>query len=155
MRKIREGIHKYPHESDPILHAPFFSQKFNPPPVRQTRSSSEQDASQEKEPNPESQIRYAKLIAALQRVIRCPCGMALERSNMVQCSAPSCGVWQHSACVHHSPDEPKAASEPSTSSSSFTCELCRLEKGNPFFQTVSSLVAPSKLRLARGTAYTG
>ncbi|GAB2276717.1 hypothetical protein Dimus_011433 [Dionaea muscipula] len=73
--------------------------------------------------------------------MQCPCGSALPTDPLIQCEDPDCKVWQHVSCVFI-PDNPM---ETLPSPSQFFCEICRLKRADPFWETLGHPVYPVKL----------
>ncbi|XP_076926533.1 E3 SUMO-protein ligase SIZ1-like [Bidens hawaiensis] len=74
--------------------------------------------------------------------VRCPCGSTVKTEFMIQCVDSQCNVWQHIACViipFESPEE--ATSAPSQ----HYCEICRLNRCDPFWTTLAHPLYPVKL----------
>ncbi|CAN1226897.1 E3 SUMO-protein ligase SIZ1 [Linum grandiflorum] len=76
------------------------------------------------------------------RKVRCPCGSTLETKSMIKCEEPRCEVWQHIGCVivaekpmEGSPLVPEV----------FYCEICRLNRADPFWVTIAHSLHPMKL----------
>ncbi|GMH12526.1 hypothetical protein Nepgr_014367 [Nepenthes gracilis] len=74
--------------------------------------------------------------------IRCLCGSSLLTESMIKCEDPKCQVWQHIGCVI-TPEKPMEGSPPVPSQ--FYCELCRLNRADPFWLTVENRLYPVKL----------
>ncbi|XWS75123.1 hypothetical protein CRYUN_Cryun01aG0058300 [Craigia yunnanensis] len=74
--------------------------------------------------------------------IYCPCGSSLHTDSMIQCSDPGCQVQQHVSCVII-PERPMEGipSVPPI----FHCEMCRINRADPFYVTVAHLISPVKL----------
>lgn len=75
--------------------------------------------------------------------IRCFCGGSLITESMIQCEDSRCKVWQHIGCVLIS-EKPLEGIMPEIPSS-FYCELCRLNRADPFWLTVAHPLLPVKL----------
>ncbi|XP_047319846.1 E3 SUMO-protein ligase SIZ1-like [Impatiens glandulifera] len=75
--------------------------------------------------------------------IRCPCGSSLQTDSMIKCEDPRCHVWQHISCVLI-PDKPTDGVIPATPDT-FYCEICRLNRGDPFLLSVAHPLYPVKL----------
>ncbi|KAK8935656.1 E3 SUMO-protein ligase SIZ1 [Platanthera zijinensis] len=84
--------------------------------------------------------------------IRCICSGRLITESMIQCEDSRCQVWQHIECVLI-PDKPLEGIMPEIPSS-FYCELCRLNRADPFWLTVAHPLFPVKL-ISPGTAADG
>ncbi|XP_059431222.1 E3 SUMO-protein ligase SIZ1 isoform X2 [Corylus avellana] len=74
--------------------------------------------------------------------VRCLCGSSLESESMLQCEDPRCHVWQHIGCVIL-PEKPMEGNPPVPDL--FYCELCRLNRADPFYVTMASPLHPVKL----------
>jgi hypothetical protein len=74
-------------------------------------------------------------------VVRCICKNSSYRSGMVQCSEPSCRVWQHADCVR------EAANNHPTD---LYCEQCRVHLADPFWKPLEQLLPVAKLKPAVG-----
>lgn len=74
--------------------------------------------------------------------VRCPCGSSLLTESMIQCEEPRCQVWQHITCVVI-PEKPMDGIPPVPSQ--FYCELCRLNRADPFWSTLGHPLSPLKL----------
>ncbi|KAG0463397.1 hypothetical protein HPP92_019466 [Vanilla planifolia] len=84
--------------------------------------------------------------------VRCPCGGSLITDSMIKCEDTRCQVWQHIDCVII-PEKPLDGVMPDIPSS-FYCEICRLNRGDPFWVTVALPLLPLKL-VSSGTAPDG
>lgn len=73
----------------------------------------------------------------------CPCGSSMEGGAMIQCDDPKCAVWQHLGCVII-PENPIEGYQPEAPSQ-FYCDICRVNRGDPFWVTLSQPVMPTKL----------
>lgn len=74
---------------------------------------------------------------------RCPCGSSIDDGTMIQCDDNKCGVWQHLSCVVI-PE--KAGEEVQTEIPSiFYCEVCRINRADPFCETMAHPVLPTRL----------
>lgn len=71
-------------------------------------------------------------------IVRCLCKNSIARSNMVQCSEPSCGVWQHADCVGEAAND--------TRNTLFYCEQCRAHLADPFWKPLEQLLPVAKLK---------
>ncbi|XP_047317783.1 E3 SUMO-protein ligase SIZ1-like [Impatiens glandulifera] len=74
---------------------------------------------------------------------RCPCGSSLQTDSMIKCEDPRCHVWQHIGCVLI-PDKPTDGVIPATPDI-FYCEICRINRGDPFLMPVGHPLSPVKL----------
>ncbi|XWS07915.1 hypothetical protein CRYUN_Cryun41cG0033000 [Craigia yunnanensis] len=74
--------------------------------------------------------------------ICCPCGSSFHTDSMIQCIDPVCQVQQHVSCVII-PEKPMEGipSVPAI----FHCEMCRINRADPFYVTVAHLISPVKL----------
>ncbi|XP_022745340.1 E3 SUMO-protein ligase SIZ1-like isoform X2 [Durio zibethinus] len=74
--------------------------------------------------------------------ICCPCGSLSHTDDMIQCIDPGCQVQQHVSCVIF-PEKPMEGipSVPAI----FHCEMCRINRADPFYITVAHLISPVKL----------
>ena len=89
-------------------------------------------------------VATATPIAGLPRIISCICQRGTDaRLNMVQCTEPSCGIWQHLDCVS---DAVTAARVPST----FRCEQCRIALADPYWEPLETLLPIAKLKAVVG-----
>ncbi|KAL8057559.1 hypothetical protein ABFS82_04G191500 [Erythranthe guttata] len=77
--------------------------------------------------------------------IRCLCGSTLPTDSMVKCEDPRCNVWQHIACVLI-PEKPIEGVLPNPPDI-FYCEVCRLNRSDPFWVTVAHPLHPVKLNI--------
>ncbi|KAK9126809.1 hypothetical protein Scep_015655 [Stephania cephalantha] len=75
-------------------------------------------------------------------MFRCPCGSSYANGRMIQCDDPKCGVWQHFGCVIIQ-EKPMDCDPPNPPQ--FFCEMCRLNRADPFWVTVEHLLPPVKL----------
>ncbi|XP_077239513.1 E3 SUMO-protein ligase SIZ1-like isoform X2 [Tasmannia lanceolata] len=83
------------------------------------------------------------------RKIRCPCGSSLPTETMIQCEDPRCHVWQHLGCVVI-PEKPMEGVPPDVPPQ-FFCEICRINRADPFWVTVAHPLHPVKLTVANLT----
>lgn len=74
---------------------------------------------------------------------RCPCGSSVDVDTMIQCDDKKCGVWQHLACVII-PEKPVENFQPEIPSQ-YYCEVCRINRGDPFCVTMAQPLNPTKL----------
>ncbi|KAL4575173.1 hypothetical protein LXL04_022015 [Taraxacum kok-saghyz] len=74
--------------------------------------------------------------------IRCPCGSRLKTEFMIQCSDPQCHVLQHIPCVII-PLE--STEEVPFLSSQHYCEICRIDRCDPFWKSLAHPLYPVKL----------
>ncbi|XP_068668398.1 E3 SUMO-protein ligase SIZ1-like [Aristolochia californica] len=75
--------------------------------------------------------------------IRCPCGNTTQNVTTVKCEDPRCGVWQHLNCVVI-PEKPMEGGQPEIPTQ-FYCEVCRVNRADPFWVTLGSTLLPVKL----------
>ncbi|OAY67932.1 E3 SUMO-protein ligase SIZ1, partial [Ananas comosus] len=75
--------------------------------------------------------------------VRCPCGSSSTTENMIKCEDPRCNVWQHIDCVIV-PEKPIEGVPPEVPSC-FYCELCRINRADPFWLTICHPLLPVKL----------
>ncbi|KAJ8476750.1 hypothetical protein OPV22_020477 [Ensete ventricosum] len=81
--------------------------------------------------------------------IRCPCGKSSNSESMIQCEDPRCQVWQHIICVII-PEKSMEGASPEVPSH-FYCEICRINRADPFWVTMGHLLHPVKF-LSSGIA---
>ncbi|KAJ1381705.1 Zinc finger, PHD-type [Sesbania bispinosa] len=74
--------------------------------------------------------------------IRCLCGSSLETEDLVKCDDPRCQMWQHISCVII-PEKPMEGTPPVPDK--FYCEICRLNRADPFWVSVAHPLLPVKL----------
>ncbi|CAL9058481.1 E3 SUMO-protein ligase SIZ1-like [Musa acuminata AAA Group] len=74
--------------------------------------------------------------------VHCLCGKSSDSESMVQCEDPQCRVWQHISCViiPEKPLEGVSLEVPSH----FYCEMCRINRADPFWVTTGHLLHPVK-----------
>ncbi|KAG6415415.1 hypothetical protein SASPL_122826 [Salvia splendens] len=77
--------------------------------------------------------------------IRCLCGSTLPTDSMIKCEDPKCNVWQHMTCVLI-PEKPMEGDLPNPPDI-FFCEICRLNRADPFWLTVAHPLLPVKLNI--------
>ncbi|XP_057523517.1 E3 SUMO-protein ligase SIZ1-like [Amaranthus tricolor] len=79
----------------------------------------------------------------LDRKIRCPCGcdVLCGARPLVQCVDPDCNVWQHTDCVII----PEKPTEKISMPTRFLCDLCRVKRADPFWETLAHPLYPVKL----------
>ncbi|KAL7252975.1 hypothetical protein ACSBR1_007501 [Camellia fascicularis] len=76
----------------------------------------------------------------VEKEVRCPCCWSHPiKGNMIQCVDPQCRVLQHISCVII----PEQCSEGIPSQ--FYCEICRINRADPFLVTVKLPLSPVKL----------
>lgn len=77
--------------------------------------------------------------------IRCLCVSTLPTDSMIKCEDPRCNIWQHMACVLISEKSMEGVlpNPPDT----FYCEICRLNRADPFWVTISHPLYPVKLNI--------
>lgn len=81
---------------------------------------------------------------------RCPCGSSVDHDIMIQCDDRKCGVWQHLACVII-PEKPVENFQPEVPPQ-YYCEVCRINRGDPFCVTMSQPLNPTNLTTSAMTA---
>ncbi|KAF5794690.1 putative chromatin regulator PHD family [Helianthus annuus] len=74
--------------------------------------------------------------------VRCPCGSPLKTEFMIQCADSQCNVLQHIPCVII-PVE--STEEASPAPSQHYCEICRVNRCDPFWTTLANPLNPVKL----------
>ncbi|XP_042397995.1 E3 SUMO-protein ligase SIZ1-like [Zingiber officinale] len=74
--------------------------------------------------------------------VRCPCGKSLITESMIQCEDNRCRAWQHIDCVII-PEKPGDGTPEVPSH--FYCELCRINRADPFWMTMKHVLFPVKL----------
>ncbi|XP_020579589.1 E3 SUMO-protein ligase SIZ1 isoform X2 [Phalaenopsis equestris] len=82
-------------------------------------------------------------LSHLDMKVRCLCGGSSFSESMIQCEDSRCRVWQHIGCVLI-PEKPLDGIMPEIPSS-FYCEICRLNRADPFWLTVTHPLLPVKL----------
>ncbi|CAL9763236.1 unnamed protein product [Musa acuminata subsp. burmannicoides] len=82
--------------------------------------------------------------------IRCPCGKSSNSESMIQCEDSGCRVWQHIVCVII-PEKSMEGASPEVPSH-FYCEICRINRADPFWVTMGHLLHPVKFLSAGITA---
>ncbi|XP_051142503.1 E3 SUMO-protein ligase SIZ1-like isoform X2 [Andrographis paniculata] len=77
--------------------------------------------------------------------IRCLCGGTLPTDSMIKCEDPKCNTWQHIPCVliPEKPTEDIVPNPPDI----FYCEICRLSRADPFWDTIAHQLYPVKLNI--------
>ncbi|KAF9590980.1 hypothetical protein IFM89_000525 [Coptis chinensis] len=88
---------------------------------------------------PEQSLKLDKLDVK----VRCPCGSSLFTESMLQCDDPRCQVWQHINCVII-PEKPMEGAPNPPVPLQFYCEICRLNRADPFWVTVAHPLLPVK-----------
>ncbi|KAL9272730.1 E3 SUMO-protein ligase SIZ1-like protein [Drosera capensis] len=78
----------------------------------------------------------------LEMKMRCLCGSSLLTESMIKCEDPKCLAWQHIGCVII-PEKPMEGTPPVPSQ--FYCELCRLNRADPFWLAMEHPLYPVKL----------
>lgn len=78
--------------------------------------------------------------------VRCLCGSSLQADSMIKCEDSRCNVWQHIGCVLI-PDKVTEGVIPAPPDV-FYCELCRLNRADPFLVTMAHSLYPVKLSIA-------
>ncbi|KAL2332057.1 hypothetical protein Fmac_019638 [Flemingia macrophylla] len=79
--------------------------------------------------------------------IRCLCGSLLDTEPFVKCEDTRCHVSQHISCVII-PEKPIDGIPPVPDK--FYCEICRLDRADPFCVSVTHLLFPVKLTTTYG-----
>ncbi|XP_024991649.1 E3 SUMO-protein ligase SIZ1-like isoform X1 [Cynara cardunculus var. scolymus] len=74
--------------------------------------------------------------------IRCPCGSPLKTEFMIQCADPQCHVLQHIHCVIILDESTEGVPD---APSQHYCELCRINRCDPFWKTLAHPLDPVKL----------
>nr|XP_043613532.1 E3 SUMO-protein ligase SIZ1-like isoform X2 [Erigeron canadensis] len=74
--------------------------------------------------------------------MRCPCGSPLKTEFMIQCADSHCQVLQHISCVII-PVESTEGAPPAQSQ--HYCEVCRIDRCDPFWKTLAHPLYPVKL----------
>ncbi|KAI3809953.1 hypothetical protein L1987_19557 [Smallanthus sonchifolius] len=74
--------------------------------------------------------------------VRCPCGSPLKTEFMIQCADSQCNVFQHIPCVII-PVE--STEEASPAPPQHYCEICRVNRCDPFWTTLAHPLNPVKL----------
>ncbi|KAL8218238.1 hypothetical protein R6Q57_021611 [Mikania cordata] len=74
--------------------------------------------------------------------VRCPCGSPLKTEFMIQCADSQCNIFQHIPCVII-PEE--STEEATPASAQYYCELCRINRCDPFWNTLAYPLHPIKL----------
>ncbi|XP_038980199.1 E3 SUMO-protein ligase SIZ1-like isoform X2 [Phoenix dactylifera] len=82
--------------------------------------------------------------------VRCLCGSSLITESMIKCEDPRCQVWQHIGCVII-PEKPMEGVSPELPPH-FYCELCRINRADPFWVTIRHPLLPVKLTSSGITA---
>ncbi|PSR93024.1 E3 SUMO-protein like [Actinidia chinensis var. chinensis] len=85
----------------------------------------------------------------LDKKIRCLCGSSALTESMIQCADPQCLVLQHISCVII-PEEYSEGIPPIPSP--FYCEICRINRADPFRVTVTHPLSPVKLIISDNPA---
>ncbi|XP_010922534.1 E3 SUMO-protein ligase SIZ1 isoform X2 [Elaeis guineensis] len=79
----------------------------------------------------------------LEMKVHCPCGSSLFMESMIKCEESRCQVWQHLNCVII-PENPMEGALPEIPPH-FYCEICRINKADPFWWTIAHPLHPVKL----------
>lgn len=74
--------------------------------------------------------------------VRCPCGSPLKTEFMIQCADPQCHVLQHIPCVIILDESIEGVPH---APSQHYCELCRINRCDPFWKTLAHPLDPVKL----------
>ncbi|CAN6470851.1 unnamed protein product [Victoria cruziana] len=72
--------------------------------------------------------------------ICCPCGSSFMMESMIQCEDPKCRVWQHLGCVII-PEKPVEGVQLQIPPQHY-CEICRLNRADPFWVTLGHPLLP-------------
>ncbi|WOL00669.1 hypothetical protein Cni_G09382 [Canna indica] len=80
----------------------------------------------------------------------CVCGESTYHGSTIQCEDPKCQVQQHIACVIV-PDKPTQGDSPEIPSH-FYCEICRINRADPFWVTMRHILPPVKIFSSNITA---
>ncbi|KAH7677801.1 E3 SUMO-protein ligase SIZ1 plant protein [Dioscorea alata] len=81
--------------------------------------------------------------------VRCPCGdrssisESMIQNLLMQCEDPQCHVWQHIRCVVI-PEKPTDGISPDLPPR-FYCEICRVNRADPFLVTIRHPLPPLRL----------
>eukprot|EP00268_Persea_americana_P066271 TRINITY_DN8983_c0_g1_i2.p1 TRINITY_DN8983_c0_g1~~TRINITY_DN8983_c0_g1_i2.p1 ORF type:complete len:879 (-),score=190.81 TRINITY_DN8983_c0_g1_i2:706-3342(-) len=78
--------------------------------------------------------------------VRCPCGSSLLTDSMIKCEDPRCHVWQHISCVII-PERPTEGVLPEVPTQ-FYCEICRINRADPFWVTLAHPLPPVKMTVS-------
>lgn len=87
--------------------------------------------------------------------VRCPCGNSMANGPMIKCDDPQCNVWQHVGCAIIS--EKSADNVPPELPSSFYCDICRINRADPFWVTINHPLLPTAIvpsKIASDGSYT-
>eukprot|EP01018_Ginkgo_biloba_P026241 Gb_39446 [translate_table: standard] len=79
---------------------------------------------------------------------RCPCGSTMDHDTMIQCDESKCGVWQHLACVVT--ENLIEGFQPEVPPQHY-CEMCRINRSDPFCVTVAQPLYSTKLTISMMT----
>ncbi|KAJ4808853.1 E3 SUMO-protein ligase SIZ1 [Rhynchospora pubera] len=74
-------------------------------------------------------------------MFRCICGSSLPLDPIIQCEDSRCRVWMHTGCVIVSDPIDGQFNIPTR----FFCEICRIQRADPFWVTVAYPLLPVKL----------
>ncbi|XP_062179858.1 E3 SUMO-protein ligase SIZ1-like isoform X2 [Phragmites australis] len=74
--------------------------------------------------------------------VRCLCSSTMLNDNMIKCEDAKCQVWQHMSCVLI-PDKPTEGVRADVPPH-FYCEVCRLNRADPFWVTTGNPLLPVK-----------
>ncbi|KAI3831574.1 hypothetical protein MKW92_008628 [Papaver armeniacum] len=84
--------------------------------------------------------------------VQCVCGSSLPNESMIQCEHPGCrGVATHWLCHH--PEKPTEGVP--TTPPQFYCQICRINRADPFWVTVAQPLPPVKLTEQKPSADCG
>nr|GEU72516.1 E3 SUMO-protein ligase SIZ1 isoform X1 [Tanacetum cinerariifolium] len=78
------------------------------------------------------------------QTVRCPCGGPTKTEFMIQCADPQCNVVQHIPCVII----PVNSTDGASPASLHYCEVCRINRCDPFWKTLAHPLYPVKLRVS-------
>ncbi|XP_074571337.1 E3 SUMO-protein ligase SIZ1-like isoform X2 [Curcuma longa] len=77
------------------------------------------------------------------RSVQCPCRNSMDNESTIQCMDPRCRVWQHIGCVII-PEKSVEGALPELPSC-FYCELCRMNRADPFWVRLGQPLLLTKL----------
>ncbi|CAA7406269.1 unnamed protein product [Spirodela intermedia] len=81
--------------------------------------------------------------------IRCPCGNPLGSKSTIKCEDPQCRTVQHKGCVIIC-EKPSDGVQPEIPPK-FYCEICRINRADPFWVTMSHPLLPVKITSPKPT----
>ncbi|PWA94761.1 zinc finger, PHD-type [Artemisia annua] len=76
--------------------------------------------------------------------VRCPCGEPTKTEFMIQCADPQCNVVQHIPCVII----PDISTDEASPATLHYCEVCRINRCDPFWETLAHPLLPVTLRVS-------